>query len=358
MEKLPNSIYTGTWDEGHIQGIAMDTQRKFIYCSFTTCLVKLDMQGNLVGSVHGLIGHLGCLDFNDQDGRVYGSLEFKNDCIGQGILSRLSHTSPVQEGFYIAIFDVDKIVRPQMDAEADGIMTAVYLKDVVDDYQAAWTQDGKEIKHRYGCSGIDGLAFGPSFGLSKNTKYYLHVAYGIYGDLERTDNDYQVILEYDVSNWAKYERSLQQENMHHIGPERFRQRYFVFTGNTEWGIQNLEYDEYTGNWLMAVYRGRKPEYPNYSMFLIDGHAEPSEKPLQGFSVPQTGCVASLVHAGLHDDKSGIYGWEFPYGSTGIFSLGNGYFYFSQDRREASGYSSTIRLYQWTGKAPSPFELVE
>ena len=176
--------------------------------------------------------------------------------------------------------------------------------------------------------------------------------------MERTDNDYQVILEYDVSNWAKYERSLQQENMHHIGPERFRQRYFVFTGNTEWGIQNLEYDEYTGNWLMAVYRGRKPEYPNYSMFLIDGHAEPSEKPLQGFSVPQTGCVASLVHAGLHDDKSGIYGWEFPYGSTGIFSLGNGYFYFSQDRREASGYSSSIRLYQWTGKAPSPFELVE
>ena len=74
MEKLPNSIYTGTWDEGHIQGIAVDTQRKFIYCSFTTCLVKLDMQGNLVGSVHGLIGHLGCLDFNDQDGRVYGSL--------------------------------------------------------------------------------------------------------------------------------------------------------------------------------------------------------------------------------------------------------------------------------------------
>lgn len=38
------------------------------------------------------------------------------------------------DAFYVAIFDVDKITRPDMDAETDGRETAVYLKEVVDDY--------------------------------------------------------------------------------------------------------------------------------------------------------------------------------------------------------------------------------
>ena len=45
-------------------------------------LVKMDMKGNVVGTVTGLLGHLGCLEYNEQDGRLYGSLEYKNDAIG------------------------------------------------------------------------------------------------------------------------------------------------------------------------------------------------------------------------------------------------------------------------------------
>jgi hypothetical protein len=45
------------------------------------------MQGNIVGSVTGLCGHLGCIAYNYDDGRVYGSLEFKHDVIGQGVLN-------------------------------------------------------------------------------------------------------------------------------------------------------------------------------------------------------------------------------------------------------------------------------
>ncbi len=34
-------------------------------------------EGNVIGTVEGFTGHLGDLDFNTQDGRVYGSLEYK-----------------------------------------------------------------------------------------------------------------------------------------------------------------------------------------------------------------------------------------------------------------------------------------
>lgn len=29
--KLPNKIFSGNWKEGHVQGIAVDTERGFVY---------------------------------------------------------------------------------------------------------------------------------------------------------------------------------------------------------------------------------------------------------------------------------------------------------------------------------------
>ena len=63
-------------------------------------------------------------------------------------------------------------------------MTTVYLPDVVEDYSF---NDGFE--HKYACSGIDGISFGPGFGNGKDSKQMLYVAYGIYGDVNREDND-------------------------------------------------------------------------------------------------------------------------------------------------------------------------
>ena len=85
---LPRDIDAGEWSEGHVQGIALDTERKYMYYSFTTVLVKTDLEGNLIGTVSGLTGHLGCISFNDEDGRVYGSIEYKHDVIGQNIMKR------------------------------------------------------------------------------------------------------------------------------------------------------------------------------------------------------------------------------------------------------------------------------
>ena len=88
LSDFPKSIFSGDYRTGHCQGIAVDTKKRVIYYSFTTQLVKTDFDGNFLGSVGGLLGHLGCIQFRASDGLVYGSLEYKNDAIGRGILQK------------------------------------------------------------------------------------------------------------------------------------------------------------------------------------------------------------------------------------------------------------------------------
>lgn len=325
--KLPNNIHCERASASHVQGIAIDTEHKHIYVSFTTSLCKYDIEGNLLGSVIGLTGHLGCLDFNDGDGKVYGSIEYKHDGIGKGIIKALGNASLADEdAFYIAIFDVDKIDRLDMDAEKDGVMTAVYLPEVVADYMGTG-ENGAE--HRYCCSGIDGTAIGPVFGAGKDSPTKLMVAYGVYGKNERHDNDHQVILQYDWRKFAEVAKPLSQLAPHHSGIE-CEEKYFLYTGNTTYGIQNLEYDANTGDYFAAVYVGKKPEFPNYAMFRIDGSVAAVESELRG--VGETGKMISLKKAGEYDENSGVYGYRFPHGSTGLYSVGDGMFYISHHLR--------------------------
>ena len=217
VSKLPRQIYSGEQGPFHVQGIAVDLDRGYMYFSFTTTLLKTDMQGNLLGSVEGMTGHLGCMTLNPDDGRLYASIEYKHDAIGKGILNKLEGVrNDEQTGFYVAVFDVDRIDRIGMNAEKDDVMKTVYIKEAVDDYYAKVSNNGQELEHRFGCSGIDGVTFAPAFGQSRDGKKYLYVAYGIYGDTLRTDNDYQVILAYDTRDWKQYEQPLTQENLHKL----------------------------------------------------------------------------------------------------------------------------------------------
>ncbi|MDO4756582.1 MAG: hypothetical protein Q4A54_09570 [Parabacteroides sp.] len=354
-EKIPYpaTIYTGLQGKHHVQGIAIDKEKGHIYFSFTTRLIKTDLRGNLIGSVEGLTGHLGCLTRNPVDGRIYGSLEYKNDAIGKGIAGEKA--AKQGNAFYVVIFDPDKITRPNMSAEKDDVMTSVYLKKVVDDFETTVMHQGKEVKHRYGCSGIDGITFAPEVG-KKGGKMYLYVAYGIYGDQNRTDNDYQVIHAYDVSNWKKYEQPLSQNNMHNQGPAKNKDLYFAYTGNTDWGIQNMAYDPTTGNVLAAVYRGRKKDFPNYSFFMFDWSKPAKKVQLKGHEGKEIQKTIALAPLGLYDEKSGVYGWNFKFGTTGLCPLGNGYFYISHPSSKPE-QSCTAKLYKWTGAADGPFQLV-
>jgi hypothetical protein len=346
---LPAEVYGGAWPSGHVHGIAIDQQKGFMYFSFTNLLVKTDLTGHPVGSVTGFTGHLGDLDFNSRDGRVYGSLEYKD-----------------AKSFYIAIFDVDRITSLDMNAETSDVVTAVYLKEVVADYSA--DMDGNGVfdgdtaltaDHRYGCSGIDGVAFGPSFG-RKSGQDKLTVAYGIYANANRQDNDHQVILQYDTRDWRRYERPLTQADPHTSGPSHTDGKYFVFTGNTTYGVQNLEYDGFTGNWFMAAYKGIKPQFPNYSFFMIDGSKPPVVKPIAGQPSPERGKTLTLLPDGLYDPATGVWGWESS-GQYGLISLDDGHYYISQQgtikEDGVTKQTAHAQLHRWTGTPPSPFERI-
>lgn len=351
LTELPDSIFSGYQGKHHVQGIVVDVDKKCVYFSFTTKLIKTDFEGNLIGSVDGLTGHLGCLSLNPADGRIYGSIEYKNDVIGVGIAGEDARNR--RSAFYIAIFDGDKITHPGMTPDDKNLMSTVYLGDVDKDYYATVINKGKEVEHRYGCSGIDGVAFAPLPG-QPSSATVLYVAYGIYGDVERTDNDYQHLLVYDVSDWKKYEKPLNQENPHKSGPAAPLSRYFVYTGNTEWGIQNLNYNPEINSLMAAVYKGKKTEYPNFSMFAIDLDSKAEKEILRGRDTEEYGDVLPLKKMGIYDASTGIYGWRFPYGSTGICYIGNSLYYISRNSSKPQ-QSSMLTLFRWTGDADGPFE---
>ncbi len=338
---LPTIIESGAYKEGHAQGIAVDAQRGYVYYSFTTMLLKTDLSGKLIGTVGGLAGHLGCITLCPEDGSVYGSLEIKHDCIGVHIIERIGRDPTVEDAFYLVRFDTSKIDRPGLDAERDGIMCAMYLRDVVRDYTENDEVSG--CAHRYGCSGIDGLGYGPIPGVTDSAKK-LMVCYGVYGDTERADNDYQVISQYDPADFARYALPLCQTTPHHSGPERYEERYFFYTGNTFFGVQNLEYDPAVGDWLMAVYIGKKNDFKNAPFFRIDGHMPATLEELRGRK-GERGAVLHHCNDRIAPDQNGIVGYDFAYGQTGIAAVGDGSVYFSHDgenRAEKSFFTRVMR----------------
>jgi hypothetical protein len=319
----------------------------------------MDLSGNVVGSVTGLVGHLGDLAFDPETNTIYGSLEYKNDAIGKGISRKLGLKNSNEVNFYIAMFDGSRIARTDMDAGEGDVLKTVWLKEVVDDYNAEVKDGNRTVSHRFGCSGIDGVTLAPSIGDEKGHKKYLYVAYGIYGDTSRNDNDYQVILKYSIDNWKKIGKKLIQQNPHYSGPETLMAKYFIKTGNTNYGIQNLAYDAYTGNFFAAVYKGAKSKFPNYSLFAIDGHKKPGSIKITSDNKMIKVKSLSLLQAGSCDAETGIRGWNFKWGSTGIFPLGDGFFYISHNEKTNDGQqATTIYKFKWVGNADQAFVLVK
>jgi hypothetical protein len=335
QSELPARLNGGTWNTSHVQGITVDRVGGFIYYSFTTLLVKSDLRGRIVGTVGGISGHLGDLDFNEQDGRVYASLEYKK-----------------AEAFYIAIFDVDAITEIGMDARSSALVSTVHLDEVVDDFTAmVHTGTGAPLRHRHGCSGIDGVSFGPAFGRTDG-EHLLTVAYGIFADEARNDNDDQVLLQYAVARWWQYERPLSESDPHRSGPSAPEGKYLVRTGNTTFGVQNLAFDASSDLWLMGVYPGTKIAYPNFTLFAVDAATTPRRSPLPARA---SGPVLELTLAdvGLEDPATGIRGW-YRKADVGMKPLGGGLFYLSTDSIVLGLQTSDVELVRWSGSPTRPF----
>lgn len=340
---IPLTQNGGSWHSGHVQGIAIDVKGGFIYYSFTNLLAKYDFKGNLIGTLVGWNGHLGDLDFNAEDGKVYGSLEYKKD-----------------NAFYIAVIDVDKINQIGISANNNDIFLTVYLPEVMKDYTATSSDSAKDL-HKYGCSGIDGVAFGPTFGKT-NGKNYLSVAYGIFGDNNRHDNDHQIILQYDISDWEKYQKPLSEIAPHHSGPDNYDGKYFVRTGNTTYGVQNLSYDGFSQKWFMGVYQGKKPNFPNYLLFAVDAKTEPKTSDLIGVSAPdnkwERGKLLTLSSDGLKDSTTQISGWN-QKADVGFQPIGNGLFYIANNIKSQDGngkitQSADLTLMKFVNNSQKPF----
>lgn len=346
-QDFPKRIFSGYQGDFHVQGAAYDRQRQCVYMSFTTKLMKYDLQGRLIASVNGLTGHLGCIGINPDDGRLYGSLEYKHDVIGTGITGNLGVKNDARTGFYVAIFDLDKIDR--IDMSPDEVMTTVYIPEVVADCEATVINNGRQVAHRYGASGIDGLTFAPQWG-KRSGRNYLYLGYGVYGDTTRTDNDYQVLLCYDVRQWSRYARKIDPTHIHESGPTKPRAKYFVYTGNSDYGIQNLEYDASTGYMFAAVYHGYKSQWPRYEMYAIDTRVKPHKGWLRGVEPREKAPLLTLVRSGKPSAGGEVWGWERTRGATGMIALGNGLFYFSENglmKTKGKGNYTNLRLYRWS-----------
>ncbi len=104
----------------------------------------------------------------------------------------------------------------------------------------------------------------------------------------------------------------------------------------------------------AVYRGKKPSYPNYSLFAIDTSVKPRRETLKGYDPAMRGEVLSLV------EPSGTRGYDFKWGATGLCPIGDGYFYISHNAvtPDKKHQSSRLRLYRLSTDPDKAFDEVE
>ena len=328
-QSLPAKFDVKLRSKEHVQGIASDTAGHCFYLSFTTSLVKTDYTGNVLAKLDSIPGHLGAMSFDAAKRRLYASLECKDDEIGQGIAKNQGRAvySREESRFYIAVIDVDRL------EDGRGAMSTFEVAEAIADYKA-----------QYGCSGIDGVTIAPQIG-KKNGKPCLYVAYGIYSDISRRDNDHQILLEYRLDQVKPGK------------PLKAREKYFIFTGNTSWGVQNLCYDPKTNCIFMACYAGKKPEFPNFSFFAVPVNQKPVEKVLRGLEEDGEHMSLALWQQGLLSSIKGLRGWRFGEAATGICTLGDGRFFVSSPLKLKKGYqTATVRQYRWKGGPQErPFE---
>ena len=264
IDYFPLSLASGgSWDIKHCQGMAIDKLGGYVYYSYTNTFVKCDLEGNAVGSITGIEGHLGDICYNDRDGKIYASLNPEG-----------------KKALYLAIIDVEKLDKMGVDAVKGGLIRTVHLTHVWKDFSAKVKNNGKTYSRRYGVSGTDAMCFGPSFETGKG--HYLTISCGTTPQTERTDNDYQVLVQYDVSGWwDKYGQPLSYSKTHHIGPDNIHGKFFVYTGNTYYGVQTMTYFEELNLWFLNVYTTRKEDFPKFNLFIVDGDIKPKEKALKG-----------------------------------------------------------------------------
>ena len=292
---------------GHLQGMCVDDDLRYMYVSYTDGVGKIDMKtGEVAGYLTGFDGglHIGCLAY--YDGHIYGSFE-----------AQATHK------FYIIQIDESQFwgVMDTREKWLDAVRVILLYEPTVDarDLMGDTPVDtdgiagrSKEEGHRYSNAGIDGVTFGTypgEFG-KEDADVYMFVSYGTYwwGDGSgsqkyRLDDEHIILQAYNTTDFLNDQNQSQyllelaytdNKTPDQNGVSNARSLYyaddsilhaekalFVFVGNTRWGCQQIEYDRTTGDiWLSTYGASDGSPVAGSNWHVIDGSKPPQHKEIQ------------------------------------------------------------------------------
>lgn len=208
----------------HMQGFTSDG--KHMYWSFTDTVVKTTLKGTVRRCVPVSGGHLGDIDYFE--GKLYAS--FMGDALP-------GHAWNDWTSFKICVFDADTLELEKM----------INL-DICDYYKSL---KGTDADTR-GFQGIDGVAFGKIPGTEE---WRMFVACAL-DTGEKYENN--ILLRFTVDGVYETE-------------------YPIKTGNTVFGIQNLDYDATTGEFWFSTYGGGEPFMPKETLYKTDVNITKAEE---------------------------------------------------------------------------------
>ncbi len=201
----------------HLQGFARGGS--YLYWSFTDSLVKTTLMGTVKCQVEIRTGHLGDCDW--YDGKIYATL------LGKPLPG---HRWDDWTAFDVYVFNDD-----------DLTLEKVLPLTVCYDY---WAVSGSSADTR-GFSGVDGITVAPD---PESGEPKLFIACALRDDDRFSD---QIILQYTLNGVYETE-------------------YRIPTGNTVFGIQNLDYDCENGVFWFTTYEPKRNSQPPERLFCVSG----------------------------------------------------------------------------------------
>lgn len=240
----------------HMQGFTTDD--KYVYWSFTDTVVKTTHESTVKRCVPVFGGHLGDIDYHD--GKLYAS--YMGNCLP-------GHAWNDWTSFKIYVFDAETL-------ETVNIINL----DICDYYKSL---KGTDADTR-GFQGIDGVAIGKIPGTE----------------------EWRMFVACALDTGEKYENNI---IMRFTLDGVYETEYPIKTGNTVFGIQNLDYDKTTGEFWFSTYGGSEKYQPRETLYKTDVNLTKAEEKFcysspYGFECRGDGKYLCSMHWGKNRNTNG------------------------------------------------------
>ncbi len=240
----------------HMQGFTTDGE--YMYWSFTDSLVKTNKNNTVISQVHIHSGHLGDIDY--YNGSIYATL------IGDSLAG---NPWGVWTSFFVYVFD----------AETLALQKTIRLDPCYKMYDSPSVNGG--------FNGVDGIVVLDG----EDGKPTMWLACALFSD-EKYDK--QMLLNFS------------------LGGKLQGIKYFN-TGNTTFGIQNLDYEADTGYFWISTYSAEKPYQAKETLYCLDAANESvvgaySFYSPYGFHALGGGRYLASIQTGVNGNRQG-YAYE-------------------------------------------------